>query len=428
MSKDTSQKSWICLLFLMALSLSSVSSKLAGSAWLFLVAAGLVVAWQAKAVDPCAKNAATQWALVWLVCAALALVFKAVPMLYWHDRWDERHAEIRLLLGAVGTYALCRWRPTFSCAQQMAVAWAMSVSCAWALLLVLVEGRDGLPTNAIPWAAGMALFSACLLAWSLAPNLTRMNRLGGLAGGLLGLAAVLASESRGAYGLVLLWLVLPLLLWMHVKVGGAFVWLPETGGLSWTRRRILGFVLAIVVGLGLVAQTAVVQRPLQRIQAAVQEVELSQESLEAGANSSVGARLFMWSHSVPFIAQSPWLGHGQEARKAAIKNWGQAANSAEVLSLGHAHNEYLHTLMDHGLWGLASLLSYAFGMLWICVRMWKSGHLTQAWAMGGVLFMHVTTGLTNVNLAHNYYPTMLSLVIGLVLMASASQEKSSLPG
>ena len=416
------KESFLFLLLVLALSLSSLSSKLAGGAWLILVCAGVMAACQAREKQREANTVCSDLALVWLVCTALALVFKAVPMFYWHDRWDERHAEFRLLLGAVGTYALCRWRLAFSSTQQMAVAWAMSISCALALCLMLIGGRDAAPTNAIPWAVGVALVSACLLAWTLSPHLTRMNRLVCLVGALLGLGAVLASESRGAYGLVLLWLVLLL---VHVRTWWAGIFTSGHGAFRLTRIQVVGLALVGMVCLVLITQSAVVQRPLQRMQGAVQEARLSQQSLESGSNSSVGARLLMWNRSVPFIAESPWLGHGQDARKIAIKNWGREANSTEVLSLGHVHNEYLHTLMDHGLWGLASLLTYGLGMLWICIRLWKSHLHAQAWAMGGVLFIHSTAELTNVNFAHNYYPTMLSLVMGFVLMASCRQPSTS---
>ena len=77
--------------------------------------------------------------------------------------------------------------------------------------------------------------------------------------------------------------------------------------------------------------------------------------------------------------------------------------------------------MDYGLFGLASLLLYAVGMSWFVFRMHARGATTQAWAIAGVLFIHITTGLTNVNFAHNYYPTMLSIVMSLILLTPSSQ-------
>ena len=31
--------------------------------------------------------------------------------------------------------------------------------------------------------------------------------------------------------------------------------------------------------------------------------------------------------------------------------------------------------------------------------------------------MHATTGLTNVNFAHNYYPTVMAVVVGLAVLS-----------
>ena len=45
---------------------------------------------------------------IWLITTAVALLLKTVPMIYWADPQSERHAEFRLLLGALGLYGLCQ--------------------------------------------------------------------------------------------------------------------------------------------------------------------------------------------------------------------------------------------------------------------------------------------------------------------------------
>jgi hypothetical protein len=40
-----------------------------------------------------------------------------------------------------------------------------------------------------------------------------------------------------------------------------------------------------------------------------------------------------------------------------------------------------------------------------------------------VLLIHATSGLSNVNFAHNYYPTALSLAITLLVCAAAHPRK-----
>lgn len=421
MPKAITKETFLFFLFLLTLSLSSLSTKAAGLAWLMLGLAGVGAWWQGKSAIGSLDQISIALARIWLLCTLLALALRVVPMFYWQDHWDERHAEIRLLLGAVGTYALCRYKLPLDWMRQKPLAWALGISCSLALVLMLVGGRDAAPTNAIPWASGVALLGAWLLTMALAPNLSRLNRLACAFGAFLGLCAVLASETRGAYGLALLWVLVPM---AHAKSLRSMLVMPTASLFKRSRFQIAVMALACAVALGLLVQSSVVQRPLQRMQLASQEVMQSQKSLDAGANSSVGARLYMWRHAVGFIEEALWLGHGQTARKQAIAQWGQDANSETVLSLGHVHNEYLHALMDHGVWGLASLLSYAAGMFWLCIRMHQTGARTQAWAVGCVLFVHTTTGLTNVNFAHNYYPTMLSIVMSLILMTMRMGVKS----
>ena len=47
--------------------------------------------------------------------------------------------------------------------------------------------------------------------------------------------------------------------------------------------------------------------------------------------------------------------------------------------------------------------------------------------MQGVLFMHATAGLTNVNMAHNYYAIMLSLSVTLILVGAGQRAGASSP-
>jgi len=400
-----------------ALSISSLNSKAAGLAWLLLLLCGLGLAIRQKFCVDFFKMEGASVAKTWLIFSVVACLLKLIPTIYWHDSWAERHAEIRLLAGALGTYALCRW-DGISMGQHRAMAWAVSISCALALALMLFSVREAAPTNPIPWAAAIALCSAWLLPMALSDGASRWGHWVWGIGSLMGLIAVLISESRGAYGLVLL---LPVVLMGHSKL---FQRVHLFKG-KFDAMRLGAFIFAVTVGVGLLTQSSIVQRPLQRIQVAMQEIQLSQESLEGNVNGSIGARLFMWAHSVSFIEQSPWIGHGQQARKAEILKWGKESHSDHVQSLGHVHNEYLHTLMDYGLWGLASLLTYAVGMFWLAVRMWSIGLRGQAWAVGGVLFIHATTGLTNVNFAHNYYPTMLSIVMSLILLTPHIKIKAS---
>ncbi len=424
---------WLPLTLLLAA--STLSTKAAGIAWLWFVLAGLFAWWQSRHMTRCevsATSAPTSQntiyigiAKIWLFTTAAALLFKTMPMIYWADPWGERHAEFRLLLGALGLYGLCqlpleRMRRAYLNADYFAwVGSGLAVACALALWLVLVKSSDAAPTNRIPWACALAISTCTLLALARVATDWRLHYFW-LAASFAGLLAVLASDVRGAYGLVLVW---PAMAFYLFKV-------KPTATVPHSRLKTALLALAALLLVAVLIPSPFVQKPLQRIQGALSEVKSSQLSLPQGANSSSGARLYMWQRSLEAIKESPWIGYGRAGRIAHIQKWGDEATSSTVKSLGHLHNEYLQTLMDHGLWGLASLLSYSLGMLLMARKLRASHdvrHKALAAGLAGVVFMLMSSGMSNMNFAHNYYPTVLSLAVTL-LVCAAARPSSPTPG
>ena len=383
-----------------------------GLTWLLLVLAG---AWTAvRHWGQASLKSDSSVIKTWCLVATAALLVKSVPMFYWSDPWGERHGELRLFIGAWALYGLFSWqhleRRTFA-----ALAHALTLASAIGLVWVIAQGRDGVPTHPIPWAGAMAMVSAVLLALALKSDFSQKQRGLWLLGGLLAVMAVLSSQSRGAYGILLWWLI----------VGLHHLWVRK----SRTTAQIADFRYGLsmrqwawLIGIGLIlfglSQTPVIERPAQSLQDAVQEIRQSQTSITQGANSSVGARLYMWQQSLDAIGNAPWIGHGREARKILLKTWGQTSQSPEVQRLGHVHNEYLNQLVDHGLWGLSSQVLYVVGLLWISWQLHRRTQNTAAFAVAGITFMHMTTSLTNVNFAHNYYTAAFSMLVGLSLWST----------
>ena len=176
------------------------------------------------------------------------------------------------------------------------LAHALCISSAVGLIWVVVNWRDAVTANAIPWAGSMAMVSALLLALSLKSDFSQTHRRLWFFGGLLAAMAVLASQSRGAYGIVFWWLAVGLLhLWAHRQN------LQGPHGLRHFTPRGLTFVAVILLCLASLSQTPVFQRPAQSLQDAVNEIRVSSQSTAEGANSSVGARLYMWQKSLVAI-------------------------------------------------------------------------------------------------------------------------------
>ncbi len=377
------------------LSLASLSTKAAGAAWLALVLFGLIMGILANP-----KNAPHELqiaAQVWLGLCLLALLIRSVPVVYWSDLWEEQHAPLRLMLGALGVWGLTRSRASI-------FPWALhglAMTGVLGLGLTLLHGRDFLPTNAIPWAVAMAMIGLLLLhSTVLLADQTIERMVWGL-GAVAALTAVLVSETRGAYG-AMVWAVL---------------WLVWHWRKKLTLKRMTLATLVLMVFIAGLRNTPFVQVPLKRIEIAVSEFRESQHRQEGSQNSSVGARVELWRLAANTIPENPWLGHGRDERLRLIHQWGKDRSSDTVASLGHMHNQYLHDLMDHGVWGLMSSLVYLFGLSGLAYWLGKRGHYFAGWTLGGVAFMHASASLTNVNFAHNFYPVIMSIVVVLALLS-----------
>jgi O-antigen ligase len=400
------------LLLVLSLAWSSLSSNAMGLAWLLLVLAGL---WASVDLMRSGQRLhAPVEVRVWLGVSLAVLLLKTVPMLYWSDPWAERHGELRLFLGALGIYAIVasdrlgrpRLLPT--------LAYALSLSSLVGLLWVSVYGRDAVTTHPIPWAGGMAMVSAWLLAFGLKSDFPPFARRIWFSGGLFAMLAVLSSRSRGVFGIVIWWaLICGHHLWSHrVRPMGHS---PSQSAALPSGSPLVNAAVMIATCWAL-SYTPVLQRPIEAVHEAIEQFEASTASPAAGSNSSVGSRIFMWQKSLLAIQTSPWIGYGHDGRKQLLNQWADEANSTEIHQLGHVHNEYLNQLIDHGLWGLASQLCLVLGLLWICWTLFKAQEITAALALSGVTFVHLTASFSNVNFAHNYYTASLSTLIGLCLL------------
>jgi len=92
----------------------------------------------------------------------LALLLKIIPLVYWSGPWQERHAELRLFIGSLGSYLLIRYT-SLPQGWHTGIGHALGVACVSALLLAAVWGSNAAPTNRIPWAAGLSVLTCLLL-------------------------------------------------------------------------------------------------------------------------------------------------------------------------------------------------------------------------------------------------------------------------
>ncbi|WP_158268447.1 O-antigen ligase [Limnohabitans sp. Hippo4] len=288
----------------------------------------------------------------------------------------------------------------------------LAIACWAGLGITALYGRET-PVHAIAWAVSLS-FLVCLLApMVLNPEISVGHRRFWAFSVAMGAMGVVLSQSRGVYGLL--------------------IWLALTGYVAASNRTLLkratlqsrawlafGVVFACFIWL-LSAQPAWLTSVVHRLSEVWVEASLSQSNPGEAANTSVGSRLFLWSKALDAIEVQPWLGYGKENSIAMIKQWGLEINSAQVQKLGHLHHEFLDAWVSHGLMGILSLLVLATGMGLVVRKLWVP-HPRAAQGILGILFMHLTAGLSNTNMVHNYYGAMLSLSISLALVMAASEE------
>lgn len=402
--------SWVVVLIVALIVVAAASTKLAGLLFFIFLALGAWLAWSRPIVD-------VDSLLIrdWVFIAAAALAMRVASTVIWSDSWGGRHFDGRFFLMALAGWAIVR-RCVLSGHHKKWITHALAMSCWVALGVVSVVGRDT-PTNALPWAAGVSFMVCVLLGRVFDAAALFAHRLAWLIGSFAGSAAVLLSQSRGSYG-ILVWVLLLIFvgLWrIFRRYGQAAFWRP----------------FAAVSGLIVVAlllQPRLVSDPLDRIQVAVREATRLTAAVQIGQvtpkelDTSVGARLYMWIQAADVLDDRWAVGVGQRQRQAWVKKLGEQTGSEGISSLDHLHSDPLTIWFEHGVLGLGSYLAVALGLLWLSWRARLRG-LGLALGLGGLALMHITAGLTNFNTIHNFYGIMLSSCTLLAFWLSSTLRK-----
>ena len=416
--------------FSLCLAAAPTSTKIGGLAWVLLCLMGLwafVKSYSSKALKvgthspynslASSPSAIEEAARVWLLACLAAAAIRFLPHAFWQDNWDRRHAEARLILGALATVALVKWPPFYRLlgAQKVILSYALALACFVGFGVAALYGRET-PVHAIAWAVCLS-FMVCLLAPKvLDSSVPSAHRKFWVLAVLMGSMGVVLSQSRGVYGL-LIWIA------MTTFIAASNRTLLKVSALRLRTWLLLSFIFAAFNYL-LYTQPAWLTSIFQRFLEIWTEVSLAQSNPSEAANTSVGSRLFLWSKALDAIEVQPWFGYGKENSIAMIKQWGLEINSEQVQKLGHLHHEFLDAWVSHGLMGILSLLVLATGMGLLVRKLWVP-HPRAAQGILGILFMHLTAGLSNTNMVHNYYGAMLSLSVALALVMAASEEAAA---
>ena len=393
-----------CLLLSMLLlctALAPMNTKIAGAAWFLVVLLGLFSAFQKNNNSDSQK---TKAAYGWFIATSASLLIFMAMTAYWQDSWGALHVQLRVFLAAAACLAFVR---CYASSPKLTrwIAHAITVSCAVAFFVTWKYGRET-PSNPIPWAVGISFLPCLLLPNTLNQQEKLIHRGFWSVGVLLGIAAVLLSLTRGAYGI---------LLWALFFYGLVFFHKMKLS----KKQLVVGGATLLLVSAAVFYSPRLWQEPLQDVQQGWHEAK---DFVYAGdptqaMNTSVGVRLYFWPLAFSAIQQSPWLGMGRAHRKIFIHQQGLAMHSPVLAQLDHFHNDYLTFLVDYGVIGLFGFMALIGGLallIWQFAQ-WDS---IAAWQLSGILFMSSTGSLTNANFSHNFYGVMLALSISLVLLTA----------
>lgn len=396
--------------------LSPTQTKLAGLLWVIVCVWPIILAW--RALSPIRSSTSTgKAAHGWLMACSITLGTWFLISVYWSEPCCKPSAELnaglRLWLGALATYLWTRyWTPIATWKKR--INQALALACMASLIIAIIMHRGQLPAYPIAWSAAMAMVLALLFPQALALPQDAPQRTWWLLCSAMGLAAVLLSQSRGSY-LVMIWLV--------------YLW----GAASPSARakvRPLQIAITATLAAAAIGLTAALPSDPLRMREGWNDWTTSRHS--ETQNTSIGARFALYELALKTIAESPWVGVGARERLDRIHTLGldlpqqEADKLAHAREQGHVHNAFLHSAMDGGIISLVGFLASIGGLLYTAKALWHN-HPIARQQMLGLAFVHASTSLSNVNLAHNYYVVMLSLCAMLVILQALSEDATT-PG
>lgn len=386
--------------------LAPLHTKILGVAWLGFFFWGIASAAGARRATQNRNPAST----IWLFACIAALLLAAVCMLIWNESSNILNPQIRLLVPAVSVYLILRkgnLAPQARIYTMHAIALAGITAFTWTAYLSLSgqDVRSSLASNAIPWAVASSFYACLLLPAALAERQSMLRRWFWLGAVTCVVLAVLLSQSLGAFMIIPWCTLLCIWFWHRHRV-------QRSGSLP----IIALFVSAIVFILACAWWAPADILKLRKTTQEIIETRAAQNY-----NTSTGARFYMWNLAWQGFQQSPWIGVGSAERIRRLQHAGEndadPNRLAAVRSLGHVHNQYLNAALDGGLLGLASLLTLLGGLAMATRRLAQTDQVA-AWQMGGVLVMHASASMSNVNSLHNYYMMALSLAAVVPLLVA----------
>ncbi len=334
-----------------------------------------------------------------------------------HERWAVREFSnyLPFVLVVFGVWCIRRYKPNAEWFWAGLAVGAVGAGVLSGYQAMVLGMRAGGHTHPIQFGNVALLLGALCAVRALVWHQGWVMRALMWAGFVAGLAASVWSQTRGG--------------WLAVVLIFAWILVNATRELVPYKRAALVLSMLLVLAVPALQPNGVVQ---SRIAEAVREVNAFFE--HGKQDTSVGARLAMWSVAIDEIGHAPVLGHGNqgwsEVRDAAVADGRLSSFSS---GFTHLHNEYLNVAFKRGLVGLILFL----GLYLVPMLMFFKPYLqderanVRALAMAGMVIpmMFMDFGLTQAFLSHNSGRIVLCslwmCVAGLMLNALHKEAAES---
>ena len=158
-----------------------------------------------------------------------------------------------------------------------------------------------------------------------------------------------------------------------------------------------------------------------RLNAALTELE----KVESGENTgSIGLRFEFWNAAIAMSKLEPLLGLGDRHKKQFQKlpEQGKVNKAAANYAPYHYHNQYLDTLVKHGILGLSALLAILLIPAFLAFKYYRNNRFVFGSVLG-ITFLYAIAGLTDVPFNH---PVTISMFASsMIALLSVRPETST---
>ena len=353
-------------------------------------------------------NIARAASVLMMFCLS-AFILKSISSIYWDESPLSNNFETRILLASIAAYLVSRLKINFTLSNNVIIICTIgAIYLSIPHTLLYANKSMGPPYHIISWMGGITFFCSLALFGTLQKNLKL--KLFSFIGVAIGCMLIYLSGVRATYPVPVLILAAALILNRDLikknlkilLIGGVCISLVFLyfNGHETIKKRISG-------GFN-----------------DINPIITNQDSPEIFANSSLGARFYMWKKSIDVGMTSPIVGIGRIEARKAVKEWGVSINSKAVTRQRHVHNDYAQSFINHGFLGLSSWLFIIAGITLASLIIMKS-NFNAGLILLFISFSHAFMTFFNTNSAHNNYPTFLalSLIIFFKIMSTETHEK-----